>query len=157
MEATDMARHQQVSLVIRYVDDEFNVYECFKDFGRASDTTDEMDIAEAVVHVRDSSDAVKCLYNLTEASTKCHKMFEDLQKKVGVVSVPLKQSFDTRWICRYERVITCLRYRQKTGQNKKLKIYVLNARPVEEIVIEKPSDESAQSYQTNSRMALANQ
>ncbi|CAF0945229.1 unnamed protein product [Rotaria sordida] len=102
MEATDMARHQQISLAIRYVDDEFNVYECFTDFGRASDTTDEMDIAEAVVHVRDSSDAVKCLYNLTEASTKCHKMFEDLQKKVGVVSVPLKQSFDTRWICRYE-------------------------------------------------------
>ena len=38
-ETTDISRHQQVSLVIRYTDDQFNVYERFIGFERASDTT----------------------------------------------------------------------------------------------------------------------
>ncbi|CAF4129672.1 unnamed protein product [Rotaria sp. Silwood2] len=37
-ETTDISRHQQVSLVIRFIDDQFNVYERFIGFERASDT-----------------------------------------------------------------------------------------------------------------------
>ncbi|CAF1366150.1 unnamed protein product [Rotaria sordida] len=40
-ESTDMTHHQQVSLVIRYTDDQFSVYERFVGFERASDTSDE--------------------------------------------------------------------------------------------------------------------
>ncbi|CAF1431790.1 unnamed protein product [Rotaria sordida] len=137
--------NQQVSLVIRYTDDQFNVYERFVGFERASDACDEglfnlmmkwlkkldldikyivgqcfdgasfmrgpskgiasrisqivptasyvhcnghilnlylVDVLEAVVHVRNSFDVVKSLYNLIEASPKRHKVFEDLQKEI---------------------------------------------------------------------------
>ncbi|CAF3001208.1 unnamed protein product [Rotaria sp. Silwood2] len=40
-ETTDISRHQQVSLVIRYVDDFFNVFERFIGFERTFDTTGE--------------------------------------------------------------------------------------------------------------------
>ncbi|CAF1258602.1 unnamed protein product [Rotaria magnacalcarata] len=40
-ESTDISRHQQVSLVIRYTDDLFSVYERFIGFERASDKTGE--------------------------------------------------------------------------------------------------------------------
>jgi hypothetical protein len=38
-EITDISRHEQVSLVIRYTDDQFCVYERFIGFERASGTT----------------------------------------------------------------------------------------------------------------------
>ena len=40
-ESTDIPRHQQVSLVIHYTDDLFNVYERFIGFDRATDTSGE--------------------------------------------------------------------------------------------------------------------
>ncbi len=40
-ETSDISRHEQVSLVIRYTDDQFNVYERFIGFERASDTSGE--------------------------------------------------------------------------------------------------------------------
>ncbi|CAF4636014.1 unnamed protein product [Rotaria sp. Silwood1] len=164
-ETTDITRHQQVSLVIRYTDDQFNVYERFLGFERASDTTGLglfnlliewlnklgldiknivgqgfdgassmtgeykgvasrliqvsptalyvhcnghvlnlclVDVAEAVVHIRNNFGVVKSLYNLIEASPKRHKVFEDLQKESGIISISLKQLSDTRWACRYE-------------------------------------------------------
>ncbi|CAF3163785.1 unnamed protein product, partial [Rotaria sp. Silwood2] len=40
-ESADISRHEQVSLVIRYTDDQFHVYERFIGFERASSTTGE--------------------------------------------------------------------------------------------------------------------
>ncbi|CAF1091248.1 unnamed protein product [Rotaria sordida] len=40
-ESVDISRHEQVSLVIRYTDDQFHVYERFIGFQRASSTTGE--------------------------------------------------------------------------------------------------------------------
>ena len=164
-ETTDISRHEQVSLVIRYTDDQFCVYERFVGFERASGTTgDELfnllvhwlkqldlninnivgqcydgasamrgtikgvaarlmqivptglyihcnghilnlclvDVAQAVVPVRNTFGIMKSLYNLIEGSAKRHKVFEDIQKQVGVAPIPLKQLCDTRWTCRFE-------------------------------------------------------
>ncbi|CAF1033274.1 unnamed protein product [Rotaria sordida] len=147
-ETTDIIRHQQVSLVIRYTDDQF---QCLfnlliewlnklgldiknivgQGFDGASSMTGEykgvasrliqvsptalyvhcnwhvlnlclVDVAEAVVHIRNNFGVLKSLYNLIEASPKRHKVFEDLQKEFGIVSISLKQLSDTRWACRYE-------------------------------------------------------
>jgi hypothetical protein len=38
-ETTDISRHEQVSLVLQYTDDQFHVYERFIGFERASSTT----------------------------------------------------------------------------------------------------------------------
>ncbi|CAF4212412.1 unnamed protein product [Rotaria sordida] len=46
-----------------------------------------VDVLEAVVHVPNSFGTVKSLYNLIEASLKRHKVFEDLQKEVEIVSI----------------------------------------------------------------------
>ena len=40
-ESTDISRHQQISLVIRFTDDLFNVYDRFIGFERATDTSGE--------------------------------------------------------------------------------------------------------------------
>ena len=40
-ESVDISRHEQLSLVVRYNDDQFYVYECFVGFHRASSTTGE--------------------------------------------------------------------------------------------------------------------
>ncbi|CAF2529546.1 unnamed protein product [Rotaria sp. Silwood2] len=61
-----------------------------------------VDISEAVVHIRNNFGIVKSLYNFIEASPKRHKVFEDLQKESGIVSIFLKQLSNTRWTCRYE-------------------------------------------------------
>ncbi|CAF4531757.1 unnamed protein product [Rotaria sp. Silwood1] len=173
-ETSDISRHEQVSLVIRYTDDQFNVYERFIGFERASDISEEglfdllmlwlkkldldtkyivglcfdgassmrgkckgvathliqviptalyvhcnghvlnlclVDVSEVVVHVRNSFGVVKLLYKFIEGSPKRHKVFEDLQKELGFVLVPLKSLCDTRWTCRYESLkVIVIRY-----------------------------------------------
>ncbi|CAF0940276.1 unnamed protein product [Adineta steineri] len=164
-ETSDIARHEQVSPVIRFTDDQFNVYERFLGFQRASDTSGQslfdlllgwlkklnldityivgqcydgassmrgerkgvasrmiqvvptalyvhcnghvlnlclVDVSEANKHIRNNFGIVKCLYNFIEGSPKRHKVFEDLQKESGIVSISLKSLCDTRWTCRYE-------------------------------------------------------
>ncbi|CAF1310404.1 unnamed protein product [Rotaria sordida] len=61
-ESTDMTHHQQVSLVIRYTDDQFNVYERFVGFERASDTSDE-DIKYVVEQCFDRASSMRGPYN----------------------------------------------------------------------------------------------
>ncbi|CAF1482948.1 unnamed protein product [Rotaria sordida] len=81
-----------------------------------------VDVLEAVVHVRNSFGIVKSLYNLIEASPKQHKVFEDLQKEVEIVSITLKQSCDIRWTCR--RIRTYLR--NTTGQERLSSLALIN-------------------------------
>ncbi|CAF3780712.1 unnamed protein product [Rotaria sp. Silwood1] len=164
-ESVDISRHEQVSLVIRYTDDQFHVYERFIGFQRASSTTGEalfkllvtwlkqldldinnivgqcfdgasamrgiykgvstrllqivptalyvhcnghilnlclVDLSQAVVPIRNNFGIITSLYNFIEVSAKRHKVFEDVQKEAGLVSVSLKALCDTRWSCRFE-------------------------------------------------------
>ncbi len=61
-----------------------------------------IDVSEVVLHVRNSFGIVKLLHSFIEGSPKRQKTFEDLQKELGFVSVPLKSLYDTRWTCRFE-------------------------------------------------------
>ncbi|CAF1660887.1 unnamed protein product [Adineta ricciae] len=164
-ETSDISRHEQVSLVIRYTDDQFHVYERFIGFERASSTTGDglfhlllewlkkmdlninhivgqcydgasamsgiykgvavrltelvpiaiyihcnghilnlclVDVAKAVVPVRNTFGIMSSLYNFIEGSVKRHKVFEDIQKEVGLAPTPLKKLSDTRWACRFQ-------------------------------------------------------
>ncbi|CAF4162315.1 unnamed protein product, partial [Rotaria sordida] len=153
-ESVDISRHEQVSLVIRYTDDQFHVYERFIGFQRASSTTGEalfkllvtwlkqldLDINNIVGQCFDGASAMRgiykgvstrllqivptalyvhcnghilnlCLVDLSQAvvpirnnfvSAKRHKVFEDIQKEAGLVSISLKALCDTRWSCRFE-------------------------------------------------------
>ena len=75
-ETTDISRHEQVSLIIRYTDDQFNVYERFIGFKRASSTTGDglfklliqwlkkidLDIINIVGQCFDGTSAMRCTY-----------------------------------------------------------------------------------------------
>ena len=45
---------------------------------------------------------ITSLYNFIEISPKRHKVFEDIQKEAGLISISLKVLCDTRWSCRFE-------------------------------------------------------
>jgi hypothetical protein len=111
-------------LVIRYTDAQFHVYERFISFERASGTTGDdlfnmlvqwskqldLDINNIVSQCYDGASAMrgtyigimKSLYNLIEGSAIRHKVFEDIQKQVGLASITLKKLCDTCWTCRFE-------------------------------------------------------
>ncbi|CAF3144795.1 unnamed protein product, partial [Rotaria sp. Silwood2] len=145
-ETTDISRYEQVSLVIRYTDGQFHVYERASsttgDVGQCFDGTSAMrgtykgvaerliqivptalyihcnkhilnlcliDVAQAVVPIRNNFGVMKSLYNLIEGSAKRHKDFEDIQKEVCLVPIPLKQLGNTRWTCRFESLKVILK------------------------------------------------
>ncbi len=123
-ETTDISRHEQVPLVIRYTDAQFHVYERFIGFERAFGTTGDdlfnllvqwlkqldLDINNIVSQCYDGASAMRgtyigimtSLHNLIEGSAIRHKVFEDIQKQVGLASIPLKKLCDTCWTCRFE-------------------------------------------------------
>ncbi|CAF1440606.1 unnamed protein product [Adineta ricciae] len=114
-ETTDISNHQQVSLVIRYVDDFFNVYERFLGFERTFDTTAIyihcnghvlnlclIDVSSAIVPIRNNFGVIEALYNFFEGSAKRHHVFEDVQKQAGLKAIVMKRLCDTRWTCRSE-------------------------------------------------------
>ncbi|CAF0716534.1 unnamed protein product [Adineta steineri] len=60
-----------------------------------------VDVAQAVVPVRNDFGIVKSLFNFIEGSAKCHKVFEDIQNQESLASTSLKNLCDTRWTCRF--------------------------------------------------------
>ncbi|CAF3385524.1 unnamed protein product, partial [Rotaria sp. Silwood2] len=64
---------------------------------------------EAVVPIRNNFGVMKSLYNLIEGSAKRHKDFEDIQKEVCLVPIPLKKLGNTRWTCRFESLKVILK------------------------------------------------
>ncbi len=70
-----------------------------------------IDVAQTVVPVRNTFGIMKSLDNLIEGSTKRHKVFEDIQKQIGLASMSLKKLCDTRWTCRFESLkVVLIRY-----------------------------------------------
>ncbi|CAF3343574.1 unnamed protein product [Rotaria sp. Silwood2] len=68
-----------------------------------------IDVAQAVVPIRNNFGVMKSLYNLIEGSAKRHKDFEDIQKEVCLVPIPLKKLGNTRWTCRFESLKVILK------------------------------------------------
>ncbi|CAF0766899.1 unnamed protein product [Adineta steineri] len=61
-----------------------------------------VDVAQAVVPVRNNFGIVESLFSFIEGSTKRHKGFGDIQKQESLASTLSKQLCDTRWTCHFQ-------------------------------------------------------